>query len=87
MKPRDTACAKRSENIANEYPLCLFSIQQSDSNAEIMCGLWRDDRVATMESHHLGRSDVLQCFLPADLSSQGENWIARRSGMPRSVQC
>jgi hypothetical protein len=86
-KPRELACVALSENIANELPLCSVSTKQSDNNAESLCGLWRDNRVAKMESHQLGRSHVLQRFLPANLSSQGESWIQRRIRRPRSVRC
>ena len=87
MKPRGTACVELSENLANEWPLCSVSTEQSDNNAESLCGLWRDNLVAKMESHELGQSHVLQRFLPADLSSWGESRIQRRIRRPRSVRC
>jgi hypothetical protein len=78
-KPKELVCVAPSENIAHEWPLCSVSTEQFDNHAESLCGLWRLNRVAKMESHQLGQSHVLQRFLPADLSSQGESRIQRRN--------
>jgi hypothetical protein len=75
-----------SEKIAHERPLYSVSSESFDNNAESLYGLWRANRVAQMESRHLGQSHLLQRFLSADLGSQGESGIQRRIRSPRSVR-
>jgi len=86
-KAKVPACVALSENIANERPSCSFSFDQFDNTAESLCGLWRNNRAAKVYCQRLGQSHVLQRFLPADLSSQGESRIQRRIRRPRSVRC
>ena len=86
-KAKEPACVALSENIANEWPRCSVSFDQSDNAAESLCGLWRDDRVAKIYCQRLGQSHVLQRFLPAELSCQGKIRIQRRTRRPRPVRC
>jgi hypothetical protein len=44
--------------------------------------LWRDHRVAKKDSLQLGQRPVLQRFLSADLSRQGQSRIPRSNGSP-----
>ncbi len=74
-KPKQLACEALSENIANEWPLCSVTTEQSDKGAESLCGLRQDNRVAKAYSSQLGQNHILQRCLPADLSGQVQSRI------------